>query len=279
MRDSNASASTVVSRTLHQSPGLTCRLVRYGPGQHQRRHAHASANLSLVLAGTLQETVGSQEVWANSGSLSAKPADVRHSNVYGDRGALLLAVTVEDPELWAEAAPREGWAWSRVSAEERTAILGALRRGGGWCEADEVFDLLALAGSAPARRSSPPAWLQEVAARLTEDGTAPISKIAADAGVHPVYLARAFRQWFRTTPKGFRLWAKTSVAVDHLLGGTNPARAAQESGFADQSHMCRSLRAATGSSPRELVELFAPGPMSAGSPAPTRRRPVSPVSS
>jgi AraC family transcriptional regulator len=121
---------------------------------------------------------------------------------------------------------------------------------------DATFELLASCSEVPRRKGVPPRWLRLVEEQLRARPDLTLSAVAADAGVHPVYLARAFRRWHGGTPSAFRLLQRTSAAVGAALWSGKAASAvAHEVGFADQSHMARSIRSATGYSLSELRHM------------------------
>lgn len=112
---------------------------------------------------------------------------------------------------------------------------------------ETIADMLAAATETRSCGLATPPWLERVAERLHCDPTARISLIASDEGVHPVYLARMFRRHFGRSPRSWRLAAKASSAIGGVLAhGRNGADAAQAAGFADESHMLRSVRDCTG---------------------------------
>ena len=71
-------------------------------------------------------------------------------------------------------------------------------------------------------------------------------------GVHPVHLARAFRQTYDTTFAGYIRELRVEYARNELATSAMPLSViAAAAGFCDQSHFCRSFRRATGLSPAE----------------------------
>jgi AraC family transcriptional regulator len=123
---------------------------------------------------------------------------------------------------------------------------------------ETLFELLSLPGGAACGQGIPPRWLREVEERLQARPDSSLSMVAEHAKVHPVYLSRAFRRWYGTSPSVFRLRQRTSAAIDAALwSGKAASTVAHEVGFADQSHMVRSIRSATGHSLSELRVLAA----------------------
>jgi AraC family transcriptional regulator len=124
----------------------------------------------------------------------------------------------------------------------------------------EVQELLARSAGAleSSARASDPAWLARARARLEDDvGNVPgIAELAREAGLHPVYFARAFRRAFGCSPGDYLRQRRIDLAIAGLCGGVRPlAEVAGDCGFADQSHMSHALQRAVGLSPLQLRRL------------------------
>jgi AraC family transcriptional regulator len=198
--------------------------------------------------------VAGSEVFAGPSSISIKPPDVRHRDVYGRNGAVILSVSIDDPDHWAAALPPPEWNWRPLIRRDYGELLASLTAPDRL--RDATFELLALGSRAPRRKGQPPRWLRMVEEQLCERPDLSLSAVAAEAGVHPVYLARAFRRWYGVTPSAFRLVQRTSSAIGAALwSGKAASTIAHDVGFADQSHMARSIRSATGHSLSELRHM------------------------
>lgn len=249
--------SQMGSTLLFSSNGLRCHLGFYREGSAQGMHSHATPTVSVLLSGTVHERVDSREISASASSISIKPAGIRHSDLYGRNGALILSVAVDDPEHWAAAVPSAEWAWRPLLKRDYHSLIASLNSSSS-ALCDASFELLAFGANASQRRGEPPCWLRGVKEHLCDSPDAMLGNLAAEADVHPVYLARAFRDWYGISPSTFRLVQRTSAAIGATLWGNKAASAvAHEVGFADQSHMARSIRAATGHSLSELRLLAA----------------------
>lgn len=244
------------STILYSSEAFTCHLGFYLEGSSQDMHSHATPTVSLVLSGSVHEVVGRGEASAGPRAVSIKPPDVRHSDIYGRNGALILSIAIHDSALWCAAVPKPEWTWHPLTRRDFADVLDSFaaedRR------SDAAFELLARDTGTPLRKGRPPQWLRRVKEQLCDRLDLPLSVAAAEAQVHPVYLARAFRGWYGISPSAFRLMQRTSAAIDAALWDVRAAAAiAHEVGFADQSHMARSIRAATGHSLSQLRLLAA----------------------
>jgi AraC family transcriptional regulator len=98
-----------------------------------------------------------------------------------------------------------------------------------------------------------PAWVDRardlVEARLR--GPIRLTDIAAELGVHPSHLSRTFRRTYGASLSSYVLRRRVELACTALTRHEDLplARVAQETGFADQSHLCRSVRRVTGLTP------------------------------
>lgn len=234
--------------------GLDCALdasvVRYASGAMLDRHAHAAASVSLVLAGSIQEEVGRRTEVGRTGSLVAKPADVEHSNLVGRNGAILLAIKGRE----AEDVAGKSWRWTK--SREAVAVGLHLARGlkrGAPADPEQVLDLLGLAATSKSDRSPTPAWIGGIRMRLDREPKPPtVVELAELAGVHPVYLARAFRRQFGCSIRDYRRAVRVRRAAEMLAGDTLPISAVAASlDFFDQSHLCRDFKAEMNVSPAE----------------------------
>lgn len=91
-----------------------------------------------------------------------------------------------------------------------------------------------------------PAWVSRarelVEARLREPLR--LTELAAELGVHPVHLSRTFSRVYGASLSAYVLRRRVERACVALADDDAPlARVAQEAGFADQSHLCRSFSA------------------------------------
>jgi len=124
----------------------------------------------------------------------------------------------------------------------------------------EVQELLARSAGAcePSARASGTAWLVRARARLQDDvGNVPgIAELAREAGLHPVYFARAFRRAYGCTPGDYLRQRRVEAAIVVLCGGNRPlAEVAGTCGFAEQSHMSHALQRAIGLSPLQVRRM------------------------
>lgn len=248
---------------------LSLHITRYPSGLRQPPHAHDELHLTLVLSGGLAEFVGRRSAVLGPMSVLSKDPGVVHADAWGGEGAVLARLSVTGQGLSDIAGdPRvdQGWTWAHdlTIATPFLRLVGRARIADSIVPADDtdVLDLVAALASRrdqrPPGRSEPPLWLRD-AVGLMRDGWRPgltVQDVARYAGVHAVYLARCMRRWYGTSVGDELRRVRLRHAVRSLANAARSvSRVAHESGFADEPHLCRSLRDASSLTPRHLRRL------------------------
>jgi AraC family transcriptional regulator len=225
-------------------------------------HDHATPTICFVLQGTFSEMWRGGSVACTSSTLKITPAGERHWDRFdrGDVRGLLI-----EPSNGQAAAIKP---YSTV-LDERQSFHGGLLSTIGWRVYQEMqrFDaaaplaieglLLELVALASRMRETGtergrPRWLEEARDRIhTELAHRPsLSGLAQSVGVHPVTLARGFRQAFGCTVGEYVRHLRIERAA-HQLAGTelSLAEIALAAGFSDQSHFSNLFRHHVGMSP------------------------------
>ena len=249
-------------------PFYSVSIIRYTPQLTISPHAHDRTDLSVVLAGSFTEDGGHVRVAASAGDAVLTPRAKRHANQFGTRGAVLLTVTLHrDQDLVGDTATDQ-WQVGRTLDTYREAmrLVTALRVSPVSSAEipdfdDLVIDLVAegvASLKAPSLARTLP-WLERVKAMLDQDSrNAPsVLELARFAGVHPVYLARRFRQQYGCSVAHYRRRARLLAAVALITSGDRTlACTAAECGFSDQSHLARECKAALRLSPSAIRALL-----------------------
>ena len=108
-------------------------------------------------------------------------------------------------------------------------------------------------GRGPGAAAVPGHAVRQAWRRLQAPDAPRVGPLAAELGVRRRRLERDFRRHIGLTPATVARIARFQRAVDHLARGTGPAAAAAGSGYADQSHLSRDVRALAGCTPGELA--------------------------
>ena len=122
---------------------------------------------------------------------------------------------------------------------------------------DALFDLAhaldAAAGgaAAAARRGADYRAAERARGHLHDDPARPVTLAALEAisGRDRWALSRDFRLLFGTSPYRYLVMRRLDLVKAALRSGATPAQAAQEAGFADQSHMTRHFTRSVGIAP------------------------------
>jgi AraC-like DNA-binding protein len=147
-------------------------------------------------------------------------------------------------------------------------LLAAARRGGdgdGLAEAAIALVADALSGASEHRVASGrpsarkrAALVDGVRERLAANPDWTLTGLAADLAVSPHHLSRIFSAATGETVARHRLRIRTRLALERLADGERDlAWIAADAGFADQSHLCRVLRAEVDETPSALRAALA----------------------
>lgn len=236
-----------VSITLSASSDHRWVLSHYAPGEVCRAHRHAEAQTSLLLAGGYVEESLEGVVRVEGPHLSRKPSLFEHQDQFGDVGALILSVRGAD----AIAGPARYGLAACGSREAGRAALAVAATG-------REAPLARLSATSFDRSGDTPAsWLLEARTRLVGAPAEPIASVSRGLGRHPVAFARAFRSAYGRSPARYRHDWRVAGAIERIVRSAAAlADIAADTGFADQAHMTRAVRRASGWSPGALRRLF-----------------------
>lgn len=203
-----------------------------GCSAHIPRHRHRSGYIAVVISGAYFERGDQGRFGAAEGQIVVHDAFEAHADDVSAAGAHVLNLPLHD-----EVAP--------------PFVLGSI---------GNIGDLIALAS----RRASDAArWLLETAQPcslpirdwpdlLASDLRRSPIGLSEWAEVHNLSgaaLSRGFQKAFGVTPSAYRLEAAARRAWRASLSGEDLAQVAAKTGFSDQAHMTRSVRALTGRTP------------------------------
>ncbi|WP_193166369.1 helix-turn-helix domain-containing protein [Microbulbifer hainanensis] len=248
--------------------GFSVQLAEYPAGHRQKWHSHNHHGISFLISGGIRERVRRSEESAVPFSLVIKPAEVSHCDWVGPRGARLVQVKFEeDCQLWPDSsidAPQD-WRWLHKgpALREMVSLLALLLSNSSIANTvaeEEIVNLLTGVTDIEAAAPGPaPTWLHAIKQQLDDTPQALLSvrQLADQAGVHAVYLSRAFRRYYGTSITQYRKRARFCLAAATLSGsGNNLCEIAHACGYTDHAHFCRDLRALTGSRPSSIRDLL-----------------------
>jgi AraC family transcriptional regulator len=258
--------------------GLRMVVMDYLPGERMAPHWHPGTQVSMVLRGAVEEGVGAREHQGTVGAVVVKPGGTVHRNVFGPAAVRMLSINILPGAVDDRLAALESWRWTEGGPAARALwrLLSTARAEPGRAPsllADgfwEMVDALDDCAAPPPSPSTTPSWLRRVRDALHDCAGAvpPVRSLAEGAGVHPVYLARAFRRAYGVPVTEYARRLRVRAAADRIASTALPlARIACEAGFADQAHLTRELRRETGLTPGALRRAAATPPIQASLPA------------
>jgi AraC family transcriptional regulator len=254
--------ATGVRHAVLDTGGFALTEARYDAGQTLPSHAHRQPVLTFILRGSVREKRGSS--YENCGSLGlvAIPAGEPHAESFPASGSRCLIIEVSDER--AEYIRSFSSILDQHSYRNDLPVAGlGLQTYREFRQRDDVAPLaieglLLQMAALTSRRSSraggsgEPVWLRRVRDRIHAQfrGTLRMSDLAAEAGVHPVYLARAFRQRHACSPAEYARRLRVEAASELLARSDMPlSQVALKAGFSDQSHLAHQFRRMVGVSP------------------------------
>lgn len=242
------------------SGGATASLLTHRCAQRLPAHGHSAPYFSLLVRGDYREQIDRRTFDYAPLTLMYYPPDLHHRDEVGPRGATFFTL-----ELSAELLGRAGVdaagspAPSRVEGVESLFALRAYHalfdgRLSALALESLALELVARAWRIRETRDRSPAWMARVEQRLRDGIAEPrsVAELAAEAGVHPVHLARTFRRRHGMTIAEWVAERRLGRAASMLAEGRPLAEVALKLGFADQSHFTRVFGRHLGTSPGKL---------------------------
>lgn len=243
------------------SAPLTLHKARYTGALVQPLHQHDALQLSMVLTGAVEETVGGVTHAGAPLHIAVKDAGVAHANRWAPGGAQLVRLEAHGQSLAQLTATPEApvWRWrfdpSAIRAFLRVASANA--ESVTPTECSDTADLLAALVARPAAcaKGAPPRWLVDVIDALAAEWSPQLgtATLASRAGVHPVYLARCVRRWYGVSVGDLLRRERLRHVVAQLAHSRDRmALVAYACGFADEAHCVRTVRQSLGVTPAAL---------------------------
>jgi AraC family transcriptional regulator len=234
--------------------GFVVSLTDYAGGTSIPWHRHAEACLTFVLAGGYRERLRQSARQCDVDNLVLHEPGELHADDFTAPSRCLGIYF--DPRRVGTSIERSGIVKSPAVAAIATRAARELRHADAMTPIVVEGLMLQLFGDLGRKRESgaAPPWLarvrDEIAARFREPLTT--TALAAGAGVHPVHLARSFAKHFRQTIGETIRELRVDFAKSAIRGGRPLSDVAVEAGFADQSHLTRTFRSVTGTTPAKF---------------------------
>lgn len=216
------------------------------PPEAVAEHSHDNAHFILPLTdgyrSLARDPLARRRTLFAAGSAIYNPPGVVHRDCFDVAGGLFLSVSA--PADLPTAVSHPALLRGEAEAAMRRLVGLSLRGAGG--DALSVEDAALTLGGAVSEADDPsrhaPNWLMravEIVADLARRPGLTIGALAAEVGVHPVHLARAWKRHLGRSPAGAIRHRRADEATQALLRRRDLAETAALAGYADQSHMTR----------------------------------------
>ncbi|QXQ08219.1 helix-turn-helix transcriptional regulator [Sphingosinicellaceae bacterium] len=220
------------------------------PEDEVQRHSHDEAHFVLVLAGGYMSSAVGAPLVSDTPVLIYNPPGTTHQDrfhrgwgrflaVSGGTGSEATALCLRDPYAHRLA---HGIAHALDEAPFRLEACALQLRG----------IVLPLSSDEARGAQQPPGWLNRAVEMIatSDDPDMSVAMVAADAGVHPVHLARVFRLFLGCSPGEYLRGHRLERAAAMLgKGVASLVDVAQSAGFVDQAHLNRTFRSRLDTTP------------------------------
>lgn len=238
---------------------LKLSLTRYEENSYIQIHSHTNSYLSLLTHGNYVEKSPQHSSLITAGDLLFRPSDYRHQNNFkGPRGTCF---NIEFKKDWEEQVamdlplPKQFAQYKAASFPMLYKLLLNFKWNPNPDNTTEyIYDWLCTINELTWRSPYQP-WIEKVARILEHELSTfhSLNSLAERVNVHPVYLARAFKEKKGQTIGEYQLRFKLAHAVSLLLTTSQSITSiAQTNGFFDDPHFIRSFKAVYGASPHRF---------------------------
>ena len=235
----------------------------FPPHTNLGMHSHAGALFGVMLEGGFATRIMGRDADYRAGSAWTEPAEERHANLAGARGARVLVL---QPALNAtDLEPIARGMLDEVVTIEATDLMGDAVRLEAECMRPDDLSSLIVEGTAlsllaraarlfraRSHHAHAPHWLSQAVEYLYAHrfDAVQLCDVAHAVGVAPSQLAHGFRERLGTTPGEYLRRLRVEWAAAQLREGELPvAEIALRAGFYDQSHFTRVFRRHYGVTP------------------------------
>jgi len=204
------------------------------PAEAVGYHRHENAYAAIILSGDYREAGIDGSYACRSGEVVIHPGYHAHADQVGADGADILNIPLDDV-----VADRLGYAIYRAGDVRALARLARRDPDRFAAALDRELEV--------SRRLAPPAWLERYVGLILRGDSA--SGAARASGRSIEHAGRTCQHWYGLTPLQLRREERIRRAISGLRDGGSPAEVAHDCGFADQPHLTRVLKVATGRTP------------------------------
>lgn len=222
-------------------------------------HQHSNPYISLLLKGSYREENEKDSTVIKTGQAVIRPAGYVHANVF-DSDSLCFNVEWK-PLTWSNELELMSFSEIRPASDFfslQKLVAAQFHDVHLSLQTEWVLDLLKVSISGTEFYDRTP-WIKELMniVRLEMDRFHSLQSLSEKLHIHPIYMARAFKQKTGFTIGEFQLEVKLSYAAMLLYQKKLPVfKVAQRTGFYDVSHLVKSFRLYYGTTPRKFSALL-----------------------
>jgi len=243
----------------------------YLPNQAHPKHSHERSTFCLVLGGNFTESYGRDSLTCSTSTLLFYPAGEVHMEHFHSAGTRCFIIEVQP--AWLNRLRKYSILIDQPANFHGGKIPGLAMRAYREFRALDEFSTLAIEGfmfemiaeisrySQRLRDGRPIARIELVRELIHErfSESLTLGAISELVGLHPVYVAQAFRKAYGSTVGEYTRGLRIESACRELSKVDLPiARIAANAGFFDQSHFTRTFRRLMGVTPAEYRKTLNP---------------------
>lgn len=229
------------------------------PAEAVPEHSHETAHIILAIDDDYISAAVGASSWRGPSMLVYNPPGTVHRDRYAANAGRFVSIDLPsgfEPGSIIDATVVQSSLTKALTLSVVAALLGNLR------SLDMEDRLLMMTGALSDPRKpgrTPPSWLAlaaEAIGDLAGDAALRVRDIAQIAGVHPVHLARAFKEHLHCSPGHAIRRIRVERVAAELSKRRSMADLSIAHGFADQPHMARCFRGFYGTTPSAFRAAF-----------------------
>ncbi|NQX37837.1 Helix-turn-helix domain-containing protein [Pedobacter steynii] len=237
-----------IEKKFNEHPLFKLNLTHYAPAEHIHEHYHENAYLSLLIKGNYEEVNKRNDGIMNPGEVILRPSGYRHANSFGKTGGSCMNIEFKKDALDAyglrAVLPELATTYQAGAFSYLYKLLYFFSNDLDPELSEEyIFNWLSAHQHTPV--PSRLVWLPKVKKILeTELETQhTIDSISERVFVHPIYLARAFREREGLTIGEYKLQMRVKKSMELLFSTKlSISEIAYTTGFSDAAHFIKSFR-------------------------------------
>jgi len=239
---------------------VTITKASYGDNTFMPDHFHEKTAISFVLSGSIIETVHNQNTLGGIANVIIKPSRTVHRDIYSkDCSIICIYLNAENELRTSTQNLLKNWNW--LHSPDNYLFLNSILKSHREKEQLECIDNFIKYFNTKKNSLNyqpPPPWVKALKNILDTSYQESLSnsELAKMFKIHPVYMARVFRKFYGQSIKTYLNVLRINGTMASILNSEEKlAHIAYDNGYADQSHLSRKFKIATGMTPRNFKHL------------------------